>query len=440
MIRLFMLLNCFFCVGIFDTTFGQVYDYTNTDQTTEKLFVEKNWATLLTESKKAIQNGTNFYNLRIRRGIAYIYQKKYKLAVIEFEAAQHFFPADTVGKYYLCLAHNELGNQAQAQSKANRLPETLRKELNMKKQTLLEAGVFGSYAFFDAENKLPDIVQKETGEWNAYRGLAGGGVYIKHLAGKRLSFTHTASSFAFQNFKKVNYPAQKVIFYNDGVQIGGGTTMQIALPKQWKANLACQYNHIATYTETFNQTKSMYEVTKFSKGGILAGGYIEKGCKNVDIIAGSYWNNFLQYYTLQETVGITYYPFSNTKLFLRANISFLQNLAETYVNYQQTKLILLKANAQMYKTIWLSASYLRGDTQNFFDIENNAIYYTADRTKQQFQSNLYFLLTKNLRLSVGYTWLERSSDRFITYNRTSATTQAISYFAHQISTLLAWKF
>ena len=35
-----------------------------------------------------------------------------------------------------------------------------------------------------------------------------------------------------------------------------------------------------------------------------------------------------------------------------------------------------KVNAQIYRKIWASLSYLKGDTQNFFDIENNAIYYT----------------------------------------------------------------
>ncbi len=428
-----------FCVFMPTIAYTQAYNYETINQTTKDFFVEKKWTELLTESHEAIKAGTDFYDLRLRRGLAYLNMKKYRRALAEFEATQKFFPADTVGKYYLCAMHDALGNIPQAQQKANSLPAKHRTELAYKKQNLLEIGIFGSYTNFNAENKINNIVQKETGEWNAYRGLVGGGVYVSHLVGKKLAITHTASGFAFQNFKKINYPNQKAIFYNDGVQIGGGTSAELYLPKQWKIKASLQYNHIGAYTQTFNTTKNIYEVNEFLQGGFLAGGSVKKGYKNLDFLFGTYWNNFLQYYTLQETAGLSYYPFSNARFAVIAHISFLQNLAETNAGYQNARLFLIKTNVQAYKSIWLSASYLKGDTQNFYDIENNAIYYTTDRTRQQFQVSAYFLLNKHLRLNVSYTHLTRESNQFIAYNA-NATVKPITYNANQFTTLLAWRF
>lgn len=416
------------------------YDYNTVDSTSKSLFIAQKWQKLLQESHKALQNNTDFYDLRLRRGLAYFELKKYRLAIQEFNRMQRFFPADTASRYYLCLAHGLAGNTAEAQQNANVLPDTLRKVLGKRKQHLLEAGLFGSVSTFDAKSKLPTVAEKEVGEWNAYRGLQGGGVYVSHVVGKRLSFLHTASSFAFQNFKKANYPAQRVMFFNNGVQIGGGTHAIFSLPRLWKINLSAQYNHIATYTQTFNNTTKKHETTSFSKGGLSLGGSIEKGYQNIDFLLGTYWNNFLGYYTLQETAGLTYYPFSNARLAIRAQVSALQNLIESNPAYQTSMLYFGKITLQAHTKVWLSGSYLYGDTQNFFDIENNAIYYTADRTKQQAQGSLFFLVGKHIRLTLAYTLIERNSSQFSQVSPDYMPIIPISYFAHQASTAITWRF
>jgi hypothetical protein len=416
------------------------YDYTSTDSTSKGLFIAQDWQKLLTTSQEALQHGTDFYALRLRRGLAYFEQKKYRLAIQEFNKAQRFFPADTASRYYLCVAHGLVGNQTEVQQIINALPDTLSKVLNKRKQLLLETGLFGIFSTFDAENKLPVVAQKENGEWTAYRGLAGGGVYVSHLAGKRLSFLHSASVFSFQNFKKVNYPAQKTVFYNDGVQVGAGTHVLVSFRHLWKVNLSAQYNHISTYTQTFDTRLARYATTEFSKGGFSLGGCVEKGYKNFDFLGGAYWNNFLGYYTLQETAGLTYYPFSNARLAVRGQFSALQNLTETNATYRVGLLYFAKITLQVHKRAWLSGSYLKGDTQHFFDMENNAIYYTADRTKQQAQGNMFFLVGKHLRFSLGYIFIERSGEQFTILRPDFMPIIPISYFAHQFVTAVGWKF
>lgn len=418
---------------------AQTYTYENTDQLTKQIFIAQDWDKLLSESQKVLKKGIDFYDLRVRRGLAYLEKQKYRLSITEFEAARKFFPADTASIYYNALAYLRLGNQTLAKQQSFHLPDSLKKALEIKKSPFTEMGIFGSYSFFDASKRATTLLQKETGEWNGYRGLTGGGFYLRYVVSNRLSFTQGASSFLFQNFKKANYPNQKVIFYNDGVQIGVHTIAHLSLPKRLGVHFSMQYNHIASYVQNFNNTKKLYEVTDFSKGGISLGGYIEKGIKNVDLLLGTYWNNFLGYYTLQETVGFTYYPFGNTRLSLRGQFSSLQNLTEENPAYQKSFLFFVKANIQLHKKIWLSASYLEGDTQNFFDIENNAIYYTADRTKNITQANLHILAGKHLRLNVGYMFLKRDSSTFNILNLNLPITP-IYYFAHQVNAGVSWVF
>lgn len=429
-------LCCFLPLGVWAQ-----YDFTTVEENSKQLFMAQSWDKLLKESQEAIEKGIDFYDVRLRRGIAYLNKKQYRLANQEFKKARKFFPADTFSRYYACIAHDILGNEAEAQQNANMLPDTLRKSLGMRKQNLLKIGLFGNYATFNAEAKLTTTAQKEIGEWNAYRGLQGGGLLLSHLAGKWLSFQHSVTAFSFQNFKKVNYPpTQRVIFYNDGVQIGVNSHALVALPQNFKVNLSLQYNHIATYTQSFNNTKRQYETTDFSKGGLSIGGYVEKELKNIDLLLGTYWNNFLGYYTLQQTAGLTYYPFGNPRLSFRLQFSSLQNLAESNPDFQVSFLYFGKVSAQIHQKIWLSANYLHGDTQNFFDMENNAIYYTLDRTRRQGQGSLYFLLGKHLRLTLGYTFIERSGDQFVIFNPNYTPIIPIQYFTHQFSTALAWKF
>ncbi len=418
---------------------AQTNTYSEINEKTAQFLIEKDWQKIRTESKEAIKQGIDFYDLRLRCGLACLNQQKYRKAIEEFAHCKRFFPTDTLATYYTALASLLLGNQAAAKQNATYLPDSWKKNLRLSSTNLLEVGVLGSFSFFDAQNKAQDLLQKETGEWNGYRGLVGGSAYIRYRAGKRLTILHSAGSFVFQNFKKAYYPNQKVMFFNDGVQIGGSSIVSWALPKKYSLQLNVQYNHIGTYTQTFNTAKGIYEVTNFSKGGLLLGGSVEKSIQNIDVLGGVYWNNFLNYYTLQGTCGVTYYPFSNARLTLRGQFSWVENLAEQAEDYRRNLLFLFKANVQVHKSVWWSASYLHGNTLNFFDTENNAIYYTADRTRQTIQTNLHLLAGKHLRFNAGYTLIQRESYQFNLLNL-ALPLKPISYNAHQINVGSTWFF
>src|ERR1039457_6036722 len=66
-----------------------------------QLYLDKNWKELISFGNKAVENGFDYYYLRMRIGTAYYEQKNYRTAQEHFWKAYQFNSTDDLSMEYL---------------------------------------------------------------------------------------------------------------------------------------------------------------------------------------------------------------------------------------------------------------------------------------------------------------------------------------------------
>lgn len=92
-------------------------------------YLEKNWTELINTGNEALNQGVDFYYLRVRMGIAYANKKNYRKAIVNYKKAIEFVPNDPVAQEYLYYAYLYSGQGNTAQIYVANLPVSLRKKI-----------------------------------------------------------------------------------------------------------------------------------------------------------------------------------------------------------------------------------------------------------------------------------------------------------------------
>jgi len=99
------------------------------NEQTYNQYLEKNWSELINTGNEALNEGVDFYYLRIRMGIAYVNLKNYRKAIINYKKAIEFVPSDPIAQEYLYYAYLYAGQKNTARLYVASLPSSLRKKI-----------------------------------------------------------------------------------------------------------------------------------------------------------------------------------------------------------------------------------------------------------------------------------------------------------------------
>lgn len=117
----------------FTSVHGQSASNTvNSDSINYQLYLQGNWTALIESGEKMIDNGIDYYYLRMRLGIAELNKKNYRRAEDHFRQAEFFFPTDQIAKKYLFSALNATNKTVEAGSLYKGLNTISRKETSLK--------------------------------------------------------------------------------------------------------------------------------------------------------------------------------------------------------------------------------------------------------------------------------------------------------------------
>jgi len=123
---------------------AQKNDYVYYDSLTYKLYMEKDYKQLIKKGKEALHSGFDYYYLRMRIGIAYYNQKKYRLAAPHFKKALSFSDNDIV-KEYLYYSYIWGGEPLMAERLINDMSNALKDKLRLGKSGVLATSVDMAY-------------------------------------------------------------------------------------------------------------------------------------------------------------------------------------------------------------------------------------------------------------------------------------------------------
>jgi len=104
------------------------YNYKQIDSLSYNAYLKKDWKTVIKIGKEGLKQDFDYYYLRMRLGIAYYEQEKYRKAAPHFEKALEFNSSDTLATEYLFYSYLFSNQELLARKSMNKLPNTKAKK------------------------------------------------------------------------------------------------------------------------------------------------------------------------------------------------------------------------------------------------------------------------------------------------------------------------
>ena len=127
---------------------------------TYELYQKQQWQQLILLGEKYIEQGIDFYYLRLRMGIAYYELKKYRKSAVFFQKLSQQNPEDVSLKEYLYFSYILGGRNIDAIRMQNDLPQSVKKKYSVSKTKLI-SGIYTEtkYEFIDDYTVDSDQIQ-----------------------------------------------------------------------------------------------------------------------------------------------------------------------------------------------------------------------------------------------------------------------------------------
>jgi hypothetical protein len=405
----------------------------NIDAKTYKLYNEKNWKELIKLSKYAIENGTDYYYLRMRLGIAYYKQHKYNLAYKQFKSAKRFDNNDLINEY-LYYSYFFGGNYSEAEKLSKNFNENLKTKLGIKKpKKVISASASYLGLINDDYQTLKDIRYDAPTRYTLNNRVNN---YYNYYYGADLKFRlniNYSSTISFGNFIQnktqiiqnqdpiqnissieefSNYTKQNNIYFN---------LVYTSLNFSWYAglnflNINDDYidfvesepefiqNDVAEkYTDLLLNVGFNYKSTFFAAG--LNGSASNLGSQRQLQIGGSFY----------------LFPKANQNFIIYA-MPYFQNISENIFipqgrqgNYERTSLennFVLKTgfSSLIYKSLFFETSAYFGNINQFNDNIAYLVFNDVGVITSLYSAKISFNLTKKLNFFVFYSYTKRKHE------------------------------
>lgn len=339
------------------------FSYYNNE--TYNLYQEQNWEKLIDMGKESIQEGHDFYYLRMRIGISYYSRGKFVPAIRHFKKALNFDDSSYDAKEYLYFCHFYMGRLMEAKKYFN--------HANLKNQ-------FFKSIYLEPGLKISDG-SSATG--NIKYIFAG----LNHELGANINFFHGYQRLAADFVTQVQIQG-----------IGGGSS--------WYDYAYTMIQNEYYAAATILLTKGLFLMPAFHVQGMSTTGYSDKN--RVYSAQLAYWLGRIKAYggysiseinsenQQQLTGGLTYYPFGNLKLFLNSEIIQHQQ------NNKNELITKSEIGIKTFPKTWLSSSWSIGDMANYNEANGYLVYNQLDTMKSKWSVAISQYIGSNM-LYFNYT-------------------------------------
>jgi len=484
-----ILIAVFFSVCLMSVK-AQTADFRQHDSLTLHYFEAKNWEAVLQAGNASLENGYDYYYLRIRMGIAAYQTQHFLLARKHFRRALDFYEKDPLASAYLYGTYVEL-NQLSLGGKASyNLSNLTLKNLNVKrgfriasihvdagnqtythKNRLSYSGLTGNDALYGESREYNNLKIFDLGvtlQLNASNRLYLGIQSLDFEVTDRFAYSESTvsrDSVASFDWGKAYYYAvdtsqQTADFRNRIQQQSFYLQLDKAISNQ--VNLIGAFhlislnqtrtqaeNHTTTYTDTayylydgsdnalFSTTQNSFSFTQIAFRSKEWSSYlgVNMSSRIGVTTVGVSLSRFNQAYHFQGNASLNYYPFGNLKLYGSTAFFVVNSNSNTRAVIGQ------KIGFQAFRNFWVEVNYTQGN--HAYLVKDNAylIFNTSYQTQSRLDAAIYAKIAKNLMLRLGYVYQSGRHPYSIYDAENNALTE--KYHDYQTNTIIGgikWNF
>lgn len=334
------------------------------------LFTQADWDELISYGNMVLGKGFDYYYLRYRLGVAYFYEKKYRIAETQFEKANAFNSTDEAQEYlYYCYLYTGQYEKARWLSKSFS-PEAVAYTKSNELKAFSFANVEAGMAETDSTVQFS----------NYYYSQIGAGFYVN----RRFSMYASGTYFTQDNFRENTRQFQ--FYLNGRIPLKHGWTLSLGVQPIMRSSAAKTYTTDSSYFYTKDIIPSKIpphpidSVIKMRHGkdtvisttgasqrkiNFIGAFSLTKSISNFDISLGTAIGSFDTTTQYEHYLGVSYYPLGNTILAI-TETGFLH----TETHYASTHTGLLSSvTFSPSEKFSFTASYLANNGGNL--IEND---------------------------------------------------------------------
>ncbi len=224
----------------------EVMNYTSLDKQTYELYLDKNWKGLVSLGKNGLDNGIDYFYLRMRIGIAYYELGNYRRAIPHFRKALVFNSKDLFANEYLYYSYLFSGRSADAINLSEKFTAKLKKKLGITKVTGIKSfSIYNTYSYNTNQEKLDDFnIPSEVTTALGWQDIKLNYNLVQlnfdHMVSSRLSISHGYGYLTKQRYHLVQidgtswvYPdetyKQFQVYISGNLLVGHGFTAGLTL-------------------------------------------------------------------------------------------------------------------------------------------------------------------------------------------------------------------
>jgi len=418
---------------------------------TYRLFLAEEWDSVIVLGKTAVKQDVDFYYLRIRMGIAFYSQQKYRQASVHFKNALEFNHADPLSLEYLYYSLLFSGQADRASLVRKEFKGDLALKLPPQKGKFIDR-IGAEYLFCKGQTddllSDPDLLFSDLppGVQHITRNYSNASLSLSNsiVPGFRLKHAYTYLT-------KTSYQ-----YYNDGLSLPLQEDQQV-YQHQYYISPAITTKSGLTFMPMFHLLSIHVQVPVESgqgfQGGnsdpilayldeldIVSGLEISLAAGTLDLHLGAWYANLNHRDQIQNRLGLTWYPLGNLNFYAGG---YLNTQYEMSRPAELLRIIPeLQLGLAIKETIWLNLNVAMGEMTNYLEQNGSLVFNSlSDVIHKKVVLSISVPLTeKGSLVYLGGRWTAHESNFYPFDLAIDETTNYITYNALSIYGGISWKF
>ncbi len=431
--------------------FGQLSsNFVSLDKATYDYYLKKDWENLITYGNWGLQNGFDYYYLRMRLGIAYYEQKNYRKAIAHFRKALEFNPKETTALEYLYYSYLFSGRKSDAYALVSNFPQSLKNHLHLTDKTALTGlSIYNTYRW------NPDYTTITSGftlpwelvddGWQAIeKNLNYFNFRFEHQLGNKFSLLHGYGYLTKMRNMFVQNNVNTIPYINDRFnQYQIFVSGNLSVHRSISLKLTIHYINLRPKT---------YESSSWGGGLFSNSDYATVSPQNnwVGYLSGNLdlglftfhgglgYSNLNNRYQFQKDFMLSFFPLGNLNLYSVTKISHQSNYYQSLV-YNDHFVFDQTLGFKTFNPLWVELYATWGELSNFSVLDGTVIYNDINPIQYKFGLNLLIPLSeKGIELSILYEYMGSESRYFTDSGESLDINNAIHHSVHSITGGIKW--
>jgi len=423
-------------------------------------YAGEDWGEVIITGKDALENGIDYFYLRMRMGIAYYNTGNYRSAAGQLVKAGDFNPGYWLVKEYLYHSYLYSGQSEEAALVAGTLNDGLRKmsgiaypkvftslyletgpefSNNFNKheldhlprgQDLREQDLYGNsfYTHLGAKLQIHPNVSMYAGVSNLRISKKAGLQYAWNSPDSIVQYEWGFSKF-FPSRPKIATSSYDYTLRQNGVYLNAN----ILLGRSWSFTPALHYVHVSTKSINIDDKTSLLRDTAYyipaidsvaffyynhasfeiHPATLILNNFVVSLALNKQIsvfdlgIFGS-WSNLNDLHQIQFGASISYYPFGNLNFYGNTTIKGLSEEEKTRPVFCQM------LGGKVARFLWMEGFVSIGNLRGTNESDAFIVYNISDEINLKTGVNLTFVVSPAVQLSIRYQYLQKQGYRTVT--------------------------